>query len=70
MIKFKTGKDWITNATAPPEWPAGSIASACATSAWPPGEFASLAALAAAFVADETRFEGPLKGGATDRASG
>ncbi|HWE53341.1 MAG TPA: pyridoxal-dependent decarboxylase [Bryobacteraceae bacterium] len=53
----------------PPEWPAGSIASACETSAWPPGEFASLAALAAAFVVDETRCEGPLKGGATPAQS-
>ena len=51
--------------TAPPEWPAGSIASACDGNAWLPGEFVSLAALAAEFVADETRFEGPLKGGGT-----
>ena len=55
--------------TAPPEWPAGSIASACESNAWLPGEFVSLAALAAEFVADETRFEGPLKGGATPAQS-
>lgn len=54
---------------APPEWPAGSIASECGSSAGLPSEFVSLAALAAAFVADETRFEGPVKGGTTPEQS-
>src|SRR5947209_8383483 len=69
MSKPETGIDWIANVTAPPEWPAGSIASACERNAWQPGEFVSLAVLAAQFVADETRLEGPLKGVATPAQS-
>ncbi len=65
MSKPETAHDWTANPTAPPESPPGSIASACERNAWLPGEFVSLAALAAEFVADETRFEGPLKGGDT-----
>ncbi len=69
MSKPEAGNDGTGNLTAPPEWPPGSIASACESNAWLPGEFVSLAALAAEFVADETRFEGPLKGGATPTQS-
>ena len=69
MSKPQPAKGFAANVPAPPEWPAGSIANACGTNAWLPGKFVSLAALAAEFVADETRFGGPLNCGATPAQS-
>jgi aromatic-L-amino-acid decarboxylase len=58
-----------TKMTPPPDWPADSIARACESNASLSGELVSLAGLAARYVADETRFEGPLKGGGTPAQS-
>lgn len=58
-----------TGAMDLPEWPAGSIARACENTAESYSEFVALAGLAAQYVADETRIQGPLKGGATPAKS-
>ena len=69
MNKPQAPTDSTQERDAPPEWPASSIASTCEGNASLRNEFVRLTALAAGFVADETRFEGPLRQTATPAQS-
>ena len=69
MNQQRIGNQWMPDIPAPPEWPDGSIASACDCNGSKAGEFVSLAESAAEFVAGGTRFGGPFKTAGTPAQS-